>query len=134
MAIGHRIVTRDLIMLENEIHLVAAFKGIKFIPPPFVFGHNNLNPKLILRENGIEFKSLLFTQHKPYASIDKVDVFINDIKVLGITTTNIIIVFKDSIFTFTGNLNNLEKLKELVILFDDKQCSLSEKAKTFKDS
>jgi len=120
-------------MLEKEIHLVAAFKGVKFIPPPFVFGHNNLNPKLILKEAEIEFKSLLFTQHKPYTSIDKIDVFINDFKVLGITTTNIIIVFKDSIFTFTGNLNSLEKLKELVALFDDKQCPLSEKAQRLSD-
>lgn len=115
-------------MIEKKIALVAAFKGAKFIPSPFTLGHNNLNPKLILKDAGIEFRSMFLTQHKKYADIQEVDVYINKIKLAGISTTLIILSFKDSIFTFSGNVNSLEKLKELVLFFKEQHCPISKNA------
>lgn len=122
-------------MKQNiEIILVAAFKGVTFIPPPLIFGHNNLNPKLILKEKCIEFRNLFFTQEKQYSDIKEVGVFTNSFKLFGVKTSNILLSFNNSIFTFSGNLNDNEKLRELLGLFEKKGCKLSPEARVFLDS
>lgn len=114
-----------------EIKLVAAFKGVTFIPSPFVLGHNNINPKLILKEQGIEFKNLFFTQEKQYSEIKEVTIFINNFKLLGVKTTNVCLSFNNSVFTFIGNLNDEKKLRELLALFKKKGCNLTSEAQFF---
>lgn len=114
---------------EIKIELVAAFKGLTFLPNPLTIGLNNANPKLILKKEQIEFRNLLFTTKKTYSQIEEVDVYINSFKLFGISTTNICLTFKDSIFTFVGNLNNMARLIELVTYFRDKGIVLTERAK-----
>lgn len=118
--------------LENPskiaIQLIAAFKGVKFIKMPFVLGSNNLNPILILRENHITYRNLFLKSNKTYECIETVDVFISKSKLFNKLTTNICLYFKDSIFTFVGNTNDLEGLRMVVNLLKNKDCSLSKKA------
>jgi len=111
-----------------SIPLVAAFFGLKIVPFPFALGGNNLNPKLLLHEEYIEYKSLFRTQTKTYQEIDEVDVFVSNLKVFSIGTTNIRLSFTGSVFTFMGNLNDLEKLKEVLLFLRAKGCRLSDKA------
>jgi len=108
--------------MKQNIKLFAAFIGLKFLPRQLGIGHNSINPKLILYDDKIEYRSLIFTQKLNYSDIEKVDVF------LAWKTTNICISKKNSIFTFAGNLNNKQSLTELVIFFNSKKCNLTSKA------
>ena len=116
---------------QKKVKLVAAFLGVKFLPMPFSIGSNNLNPKLILKESHIEYRNIFFTNKKPYTQIDYVDIYTNSLKIFGITTTNICIFFKNDIFTFVGNLNSAERLKDLLITFSELGVILSEKSIKF---
>ena len=115
-------------MKTHSVSLKAAFKGVKFIKMPFVIGTNNLNPLLELYQNDIQYRNLFFKSTKRYETIETVDVFVHKGMLLGKTTTNICLYFKNSIFTFVGNTDNLEQLKEVVIFFKDRGCNLSKKA------
>ncbi|MCR9228453.1 MAG: hypothetical protein NXH90_13625 [Flavobacteriaceae bacterium] len=114
---------------DITVKLVAAFRGITFLPGPFVIGSNNANPKLVLGKNHIEYRNLVRTHKKTYAQIKKVDVYINSFRMMGVGTTNICLTFKDSMFTFSGNLNDKKRLQGLVAYFVTKGVPLTEKAK-----
>jgi hypothetical protein len=116
-----------------SIPLVAAFCGLRILPFPFALGGNNLNPKLLLYEEHLEYKSLFRTQTKTYQEIAEVDVYVNNLKVFSIGTTNIRLSFTGSVFTFMGNLNDLEKLKEVLFFLREKGCWLSDKAASLLD-
>ncbi len=113
---------------EVKVSLVAAFQSLKFLPKPLAIGANNVNPKLLLLEDGIEYRNLFFTNRKRYDQIEMIDIHLGSFEMLSVKTTNIYISFNDSIFTFMGNLNSLDKLKNLLIEFRDRGCPLSEEA------
>ncbi len=117
---------------ELKVDLVAGFASFKFLPPPFSVGHNNLNPKLILKENGLEFRGAFFTNHKKYGDIEKVDCSVSSIGLFG--KNMIRLSFTDTIFTFSGNIRTLEGLKEVLAFLDGKGCLLSEKAKNLLEN
>lgn len=109
--------------------LVAAFVSFKFLPPPFSVGHNNLNPKLILKEDSLEFRGAFFTNRKMYAQIEEVNCSISSSKISLLRMNIVRISFNDTIFTFSGNLRSLDGLKEVLRFLDSKGCPLSERAK-----
>ena len=113
---------------KNLVPLVAAFKGVKFFPEPLAIGYNNFNPKLILNDDCIEFRCLFFMNRKKYDQIEKIDIYVSKKKTFGIGTVNVCISFKDSLFTFVGNLNNVEELKKLLKTLKAKKLNLTEKA------
>jgi hypothetical protein len=110
---------------KYQVKLIAAFLGIKFIPLPFVFGINNLNPKLILSESEIEYRSFLLTRRLPYDEVQKVDIY------LAHRTTNIHIIKRNSVFTFVGNTNDKRELFECLEYLKRKKCLLTSKAEEF---
>lgn len=110
---------------ELNVSLVAGFVSVKFLPAPFTLAYNNFNPKLILGESKLEYRGAFSTNRKSYRQIEIVDCAIGS----GFFQSNSIrLQFKDSIFTFSGNVGTINGLKEAIKFFKDKGCNLSEKA------
>jgi hypothetical protein len=110
---------------EVKCSLIASFLGVKFIPMPIVLGVNNFNPKLIFRDHEIECRACFTTKRTVYNEVESVDVF------FARKTTNICIRWKNSVFTFIGNFNNKELLKEALLIMRAKDCPLSAAALLF---
>ncbi len=116
----------ELVFNNNEmsVPLLASFLGIKYVPSPFVLGHNNLNPKLTFLQDGIEYK-IFSKKYKRYSDIELVDIWI------GPHTKNLHFKFNDSIFTFRGNLYDEKNLKSVLDFLKKKNCPLSPEAREF---
>ncbi len=110
---------------EKQIaDLIAGFGSFKFVPMPIVFSTNNLNPKLILYFDHVEYRGGFFTRKVKYNEIEKIDVYFR-----GNRTNNIVIYKSTGIGTFIGNFRNRVQLKEFLRIFEDKGCLLTDKAK-----
>ena len=108
--------------MSQPIQLAAAFLGLKFLPHPLVLGSNNLNPKLILHDEQVEYRATFSTDLISYTAIEKIDVY------FSYKTTTIRIIRQDSVFTFAGNLSDKNKLVDVLQFFKNKNCLLTDKA------
>ncbi len=120
----NQIKSSELVFKNNamSVPLLASFLGIKHLPSPFAFGHNNLNPKLTFLEDGIEYK-VFFKKYKKYSDIESVDIWI------GPRTKNLHLKFNDSMFTFIGNVYDEKNLKSVLDFLKKKNCQLTPEAK-----
>lgn len=116
----------ELVFNNNEmsVPLLASFLGIKYVPSPFVLGHNNLNPKLTFLQDGIEYK-FFFKKYKRYSDIESIDIWISP------RTKNLHFKFNNSIFTFIGNLYDEKNLKSVLDFLKKKNCPLTSEAREF---
>jgi hypothetical protein len=81
----------EFLLKDNmNIKIIAGFVGLKFLPKLMSIEHNNLNPKLILKKDSIEYKGAFFTNNSSYDSIESIDIYTNDsLKVGRIGTINL---------------------------------------------
>ncbi|MEZ5002627.1 MAG: hypothetical protein R2730_06290 [Chitinophagales bacterium] len=105
-----------------KINLRAAFLGLKFLPHPLGIGGNNLNPKLLLHDNEIEYRNVFTTRKLHYNAIEKVNTFTT------FKTNNIIIKPFNSIFTHSFNVKDKEQFKMALKFLSEKNCPLTDKA------
>jgi hypothetical protein len=126
----------EFLLKDNmNIKIIAGFVSLKFLPKPMSIGHNNLNPKLILKKDSIEYKGAFFTNNSSYDNIESIDIYINDsLKVGRIGTINLYILFKNTQFIFIANINNKAKLREVIEIFNDIGVSISKDAKVFMNT
>jgi hypothetical protein len=110
---------------DIDVKLIAGFVGLKAIKLPFVFGSNNLNPRLILKDESFEHKVFFWSTTEYYKNIEKIDIY------LAYKTTNIEITKTNSKFTFVGNTNDHFELKKCLAFFHEKKCTLTQKALDF---
>jgi len=103
-----------------QIPLLASFTGIKLIPL-VALSHNSLSPALTIYEDSLKYK-VLKEKVVPYSDIYEVDI----LDTVG--TKNIRVVFKNSSFTFSGNLFHKDNLLELLKFFERKNVKLSPSA------
>lgn len=122
----NQIKTSELVFNNNEmsVPLLASFLGIKYLPSPFVLGHNNLNPKLTFLQDGVEYK-FFSKKYKRYSDIESVDIWIAP------HTKNLEFKFNDSVFIFIGNLYDEKNLKSVLDFLKKKNCPLSPEAREF---
>jgi hypothetical protein len=111
---------------QKNIYLTSASLSLKFIPIPV--SSNNINPKLVLKESSIEYRAAFLTSERNYSEIVLVDVNTFRIPFILTRTAYIKLRFASSIFIFSGNLEELAKLKELVHILKKKGCPISDKA------
>lgn len=110
---------------DIDVKLIAGFVGLKFMKLPFVWGTNNFNPKLILKEESFEYRGGFWSTIEYYENIEKIDIY------LAYKTTNIEITKTNSKFTFVGNTNNDLELRKCLTFFHEKKCALTQKALNF---
>ncbi len=106
----------------KRIPLVASFSSIRGAGP-FGGGHNNLNPLLLLHEDGLEYR-VFRRKTAAYAGIREVDA----------AGTRIILAFADSAFTFTGNTGDVQVLADAMRFLRDKGCPLTARAAAIADT
>ncbi|MFH1347799.1 MAG: hypothetical protein ABIH22_03825 [Candidatus Margulisiibacteriota bacterium] len=106
------------------VPLVAAFSGLKFMPTWWTLGNNNANPKLILREAGIEYRVFL-TRQKTYSEIELVDVS----KSLG--TNKLCFYFRNSNWIFMANIGDEKKLSPVLKFLKQKGVLLGKAAESY---
>ncbi|MDQ6530163.1 hypothetical protein [Flavobacterium sp. LHD-85] len=110
---------------DIDVKLIAGFVGLKTMQLPFVWGTNNFNPKLILKEDSFEHRGGLWSKTECYENIEKIDIY------LAYKTTNIEITKTNSKYTFVGNTNNDLELRKCLAFFHEKKCTLTQKALDF---
>lgn len=103
-----------------KVPVVATFIGFKNVPLIAV-AYNNISSSLTLFEDHIEYK-VCRTRRYNYSKIDSVGVF----RTIG--TENIKINFRNSLFSFSGNLFEKENLIELLKFFQRKHLKLTGEA------
>jgi hypothetical protein len=108
-----------------KVNVIASFLGLKFLPRVIALAFNNLNPKLILTNDDIEYRAFVFNRRLAYAEIESVDIL------LWIQTTNVYLVRNNSIFTVSANTNNEYELYRCLEYLKRKGCNLSERASEF---
>ncbi|SMO66020.1 hypothetical protein [Solitalea koreensis] len=108
-----------------NVKIIAGFMGLKFLPKWIAVAHNNLNPKLIFSDAGIEYRAFIFTNQLEYNEIESVDIF------LSIKTTNIYLIRNNSMFTVSANTNNENELYKCLKYLKAKGCVLTDKAENF---
>lgn len=106
-----------------QVPLIASFTGIKRIPL-VALSHNSISPALTIYEDSFKYK-VFKEKIAPYSEIYEVDI----LDTLG--TKNIKIVFKNSFFTFSGNLFNKDNLLEVLKFFKRKNVNLSSSANRY---
>ena len=106
-----------------QIPLLASFTGIKVIPL-VALSHNSLSPALTVYEDSLKYK-VLKEKVVPYSEIYEVDI----LDTVG--TKNIRILFKNSPFTFSGNLFHKDNLLELLKFFKRRNLKLSPSANRY---
>jgi hypothetical protein len=100
-----------------QVPLLASFTGIKRIPL-VALSHNSLSPALTIYEDSLKYK-VFKEKIVPYSEIYEVDI----LDTIG--TKNVEIVFKNSFFTFSGNLFDKDNLLEVLKFFKRKNVNLS---------
>ena len=108
-----------------KVKIIAAFLGVKFLPKLIAVALNNFNPKLVLSENGVEYRAFILTGKLTYPEIDMVDIL------LANRTTNVYLFRNNSMFTISANTNNKEELHKCLQYLKSKGCTLTEKAEHF---
>ncbi len=103
-----------------KLPLRASFTGIKSAPL-LAMADNSIAPLLKLYDDHIEYRVILKGK-KDYAQIERIEA------VQGFGTQNVILIWRDSNFTFTGNLRQEEWLRELLRFFQRRQLPLSASA------
>lgn len=111
--------------MNYSVDLVAAFLGLTFLPHPLVIGTNNLNPELVLQDDGITYRSSFTKGHIGFAQINNVGFY------KAWATKNVIITTKDSVFTHCFNIRSEEQVIETLKIFKEKGCVLSTKANAY---
>lgn len=111
--------------MNYSVDLVAAFLGLTFLPHPLVIGTNNLNPELVLQDDGITYRSLFTKGHIGYAQINYVGFY------KAWATKNVIVTTKGSVFTHCFNIRSEKQVIETLKIFKEKGCELSSKASTY---
>jgi hypothetical protein len=111
-----------------EIKVIAGFLGVKFLPRVISLAFNNLNPKLIFSDKGIEYRAFIFINRISYNEIEKVDILI------ATQTTNIYLIRNNSIITVSANTNSEKELFRCLEYLKLKGCSLSDRAEEFYSS
>jgi uncharacterized RDD family membrane protein YckC len=112
-----------------RIPLRAAFVGVKGVDW-VALAHNSFNPLLRLYDTEVEAR-VFRTHRRPYGAIEYVDFR------QGLGTQLLVIAWRDSSVTFSGNLSYVgdlsasEALRELLRLFESKQVPLSPRAQTW---
>jgi len=96
---------------------------------PIVLWTNNANPKLVLYDSYIEYRSGLTTNKLKYDDIDKIEVYF-----FRNSTNSIVISKKTGPTTFIGNFRTRTQLREFVNVFKAKGCTLTTKAENFLDA
>jgi len=110
---------------NRDIKVIAAFLGVKFLPRVIALAYNNLNPKLILSDDGIEYRAFVLTGRIKYNEIEKVDIL------LATGTTNVILARNNSVITVSANTNNRRELYRCLQYLEAKGCQLTERARVF---
>lgn len=105
-----------------NVPLLSSFMLIKGLYPVSI-SNNSINPRLLLHDHFVEYK-VLFSKKRSYSEIQQVHI------VLAPLTTNLVLEFTDSHMSFAGNLNNKQKLAEVLRILQQK-CRLSSKAEQF---
>jgi len=108
-----------------NVKIIAAFLGIKFLPRAIALAFNNFNPKLILSDEGVEYRAFIFTARLAYREIERVDIL------LWTQTTNVYLIRNNSIITVSANTNNEKELYRCLEYLRTKGCSLSDRAEEF---
>ncbi|WP_223146241.1 hypothetical protein [Pusillimonas sp. ANT_WB101] len=103
-----------------NVLLVAAFAGWKAIPW-VAWAHSDISPLLLLQKHHVTCRVVRKRRHA-YDEIEYVDFR----KTLG--TTNIVLVFKEKLTTFSGNTANAKLAAEALEIFRQKGCRLSQRA------
>lgn len=101
--------------------LRAAFTGLKGVPW-LALATNSLAPLLVLNEEHVEYR-VLRRRRRAYALIIEVDLR------LAFGTVNVILTFADTPFTFTANVGTAAGARDVLSIFSDKGCFLTERAK-----
>lgn len=104
------------------VTLEAAFAGFTFLPW-FAWAHNNLNPKLILHADHVEYR-VLRTRTRAYREIAMVDYR----KAQG--TENVVLEFHGAKTTFIANTGLLRRTREAIGLLHRHGCPLSARARS----
>lgn len=106
------------------VPLTAAFSGLRYMPDWWAFGANNLNPKLVLSEAGIEYR-VFFVRQKAYSEIEKVDA-------TSSWKGNILFFyFRNSTWTFIANVGEKNKLEPVLKFLKQKGVPLTEQAESY---
>lgn len=100
--------------------LRAGFVGLRFLPDIIALGTNNLNPKLILRQEAIEYRGAFFTSTIAYSDVEKVAVAF-----IGRGTNNLTITPRIGLTTFTGNFRHRSQLYQFLAFLSSKGCPLT---------
>lgn len=111
--------------MNYSVDLVAAFLGLTFLPHPLVIGTNNLNPELVLQDDGITYRSSFTKGYISYAQIKSIGFF------KAWATKNVIVTTKGSVFTHCFNIRSEKQVIETLKIFKEKGCDLSTKASTY---
>lgn len=103
-----------------RVPIAAGFSGWSGMPW-LASATNSINPRLILHADRIECR-VLRTRIKPYAAVAQVDYR----QTIG--TTNVVLVFTDSVVTFMGNTRSKDVARRAIAYLADKGCPLSPRA------
>ncbi len=104
-----------------RVPLRACFTGTKG-SAWVAMSHNSIAPLLQLYGDGAKFR-VFIPRRKSYGDIELVDAR----QTIG--TQNVRLVWKDSNFTFVGNLGDAENLRTLLAFFEQKGAPLSDNAR-----
>ncbi len=107
-----------------NVKVNATFLGLTFLPQPFTLAYNNLHPKLVLSDAGIEYRAFFFTSHMGYDQIEKVEV------ATIFRSAHLCLIRKNSPVTVIANTSQNELFRCLKYL-SQKGCTLTEKAQDF---
>ncbi|HEV2800727.1 MAG TPA: hypothetical protein VGW12_09530 [Pyrinomonadaceae bacterium] len=109
-----------------RVPLRAAFTGIKGVPLLAV-AHNNAAPVLELFRDTVRTR-VIRAQRKPLSSIERV----NCLRTVG--TRNVEIIWRDSLFTFSGNVEDDDWLAAVLCFFRRCGVPLSDRARQYLDT
>lgn len=108
-----------------KVPVEATFLGFRNVPL-IAIAYNNTSSSLVLFEEFVEYK-VCRTRRYHYSKIDCIGVF----RTIG--TENIEINFRNSLFSFSGNLFEKENLIELIQFFKRKGLNLTDGAAALLD-
>ena len=92
------------------------------MPKLYALGNNSIAPALRLYENHIEYRGALGLSDCNYENIAKVDIF------TVLFTKSIVLYFKNTPITFSGNFRDDQNRKACLRTFSSKGCQLTEEA------
>ena len=106
---------------DIEVPILASFLGVRWLSKIIGFAHNNANPRLILRQDSVEYK-VFRTIERQYGEIEKVDVM----ETVG--TKNVVFYFKNKQIIFSANIGNKIDLNYVLAYLKNKDVTLTPEA------